>query len=158
MVTKKLRAPLFIIVVFVLAQHLAQAMQPMAASDTTAHTRTWEVSVDVGLPLEREARYFSGEWIPEYSFRIGIGAPVEKAISFHLSIEYDKWHSTTRWGDMTARVFDRNYPRDDVGAYVSLVGGRCLVLGFGGIFQLSLYLNTGPFSNLLLRAGLAAAL
>jgi hypothetical protein len=65
--------------------------------DSTA-VREWELTIDVGkTPLHN---LWDQEWKQDFILRLGVGKSVEGLGKVHLFAEYQRQHSTLRWGDM----------------------------------------------------------
>lgn len=93
----------------------------------------WEINLDLGLRPNNSGWFEQARWVHEYSPRIGIGRTLNELMSAHLYFEYHKYHSAKRWGDMSAMVFQEEYPRNDQALYASLVFQNWAVVGLGAV-------------------------
>jgi hypothetical protein len=103
----------------------------MAQSAPSSHRSELEVTVDAGASLSRNPSFQSWGWMHEYSIRIGIGKPLSEEVFLYAFLQYDLYHSSMRWGDMSVKIFDKQYTRHDPALYLSCTFWRWLCLGAG---------------------------
>lgn len=127
-------------------------------ADSTAIAHKWELTVDVGkTPL---FNVWDQEWKQAFILRLGVGKSVEGLGKVHLFAEYQRQHSTLRWGDMNPWIMEKEYPRNSYGASLTLtlaeifvIGGVTSVVSHGDMYYHRNLLSPparGGFRNLLL--------
>lgn len=130
-----------------IAAILIQTALSFAQNDSMKAAFQREFLIDGGIPLSKQGISGHEEWFHQYSVRIGLGTSLEKRMLVHLFVEYDKYLINTRWGDLTARVFQNEYPRHDLALYVALTFSRWLIIGAGGAMEFKqdmIFINVGP--------------
>ncbi|MEX2088515.1 MAG: hypothetical protein WEB62_02045, partial [Bacteroidota bacterium] len=61
--------------------------------------------------------------------RLGVGKSVEGLGKVHLFAEYQRQHSTLRWGDMNPWILEKEYLRNSYGASLTLTLADMFVMG-----------------------------
>lgn len=102
--------------------------------DSVAENRNWEITIDGGR-LAFPRGFSETGWAQRYSIRAGLGTKILHSLWCHAFVEYQRYNSGLRWGDRSAQLFERDYPRSDVAFYVSLTLLRYLQVGVGGVAQ-----------------------
>jgi hypothetical protein len=115
----------------------ASAFPSFASSqiDSVSGNRNWEITVDGGRLLFPRGWGAVTGWAQRYSIRAGLGTEILNSLWCHAFVEYQRYNSGLRWGDRSALLFERDYPRSDVAFYVSLTLLRYLQVGIGGVAQ-----------------------
>ncbi len=120
----------------VLSTLIATTLPSFANSQTNsaAENPNWEVTVDIGRLIFPRGFSVTG-WEQLYSTRAGVGCKILEYVWGHAYVEYRRYNSGLRWGDRSAQLFERDYPRSDVAFYFSVTALRWFQLGAGAIAQ-----------------------
>lgn len=106
--------------------------------DSTSLDSNWRLDIEVGLhvfPGTFNDFFGRAEWRPQYSVRIGIGKDIHELLSAEAFLEYRRYLSTTRYGDMFPWIFVRSFTRTEFALYTSLTAFGFLQAGIGAIAQ-----------------------
>lgn len=110
---------------------LTLATQRMYSQDSLSHCASnLQVTADAGLGM-----FLSSNWVHQYSARAGVGTYASETILFRVYLQYDLYHSTKRWGDLEAQVFETEYRRNDFAAYGSFTFSRWVSIGAGVVAE-----------------------
>lgn len=145
--TPTMRSKLSEIVCLLLAVPALLPPNASAQSDSSAGQRHWEITIDAGKTLLQNPFTPGTEWVSEYTIRAGVGRSFQEFITWHVFLEYIKYHSTIHWGDMSGPLFEKEYPRHDVAMYISFTAKGVFSLGLGAVSEFRedmYYRDTGP--------------
>ena len=84
--------------------------------DSTSPHQNWRLDIEVGphiFPGTFNDFFGLAEWTPEYSIRIGIGKDIHEFLCGEAFLEYRRYLSTTRYGDMFPWIFARSFDTKD---------------------------------------------
>ena len=99
---------------------------------------TWRLDIELGhtmWPGPVNDFFAFASWNQRYIVRVGVGKEIPKFLWAEGFLEYRRYNSTTRYGDMQPWIFERSYVRSEFALYGSLTAFGFLQVGIGAISQ-----------------------
>lgn len=106
--------------------------------DSASANAKWEIMIDGGklvLPLPLYDRFGLTNWEQRYSIRAGVGREILHFLWWHAFVEYRRYNSPLRWGELNPLRFQRSYVRSDFAFYLSFTALGWFQAGAGCIAQ-----------------------